>query len=47
MKEVTIEIKEDTYNHFKEQAEVYGRPVEDIIAVVIWAYYKRESEGEF
>lgn len=46
MKEVTIKIEEDVYNHFKEQAELCNRPVEDIIALATWAYYKTEIESE-
>ena len=46
MREVTIKIDEDAYEYFKAQAEVCNRPVEDIIALAAWNYFKMECEGE-
>lgn len=46
MKEVTIEIDEDAYEHFNTQAEECDKPVEDFIALAAWNYFKMESEGE-
>lgn len=46
MKEITIEIEDDAYNHFKAQAEVCNKTVEDFIALAAWNFFKMESEGE-
>ena len=46
MREVTIEIDEDAYEYFKAQAEECNKPVEDIIAMAAWNFFKMESEGE-
>ena len=46
MKEVTIKIDEDAYEYFKAQEGLCDRPVEDIIALAAWNYFKMESEGE-
>ena len=46
MKEVTIKIEDDAYNHFKALAEICERPIDYVIALAAYRYFNLWSKGE-